>query len=302
MMKVARSTGISQAMAALLLAGSMTASVWAGEPHYVNGVEGIKGATLPPPGLYGRIYGVYYHADQLKDNAGDTLPIDFDVQVYALVPRLIWVTPYQVLGADYFTDISVPFIRTDLSIGAAKIDAEKTGMGDICVEPLGLAWHGARYDAALAAGVYLPVGEYDKNDPASPGKDMWTTMGTAGATLYADDAKTWSASILARYEIHSQQKDEHVTPGDDFHFEWGLGKTLNKTLDVGLTGYCYWQVTDNSGKAAMPGKSRVYAAGPEVNLFMPSILTFLSGRVLWEFGAENNTEGMLGAITLTKIF
>lgn len=301
-MKVARSTGITQAMAALLLAGSMIVSARAGEPHYVNGVEGLKGATLPPPGLYGRIYGVYYHADRLTDSTGGTLPIDFDVQVYALVPRLIWVTPYQVLGADYFADIVVPFVRTDLSIGAAKISAEKTGMGDVCVEPLGLSWHGARYDAAVAAGVYLPVGEYDPRDPASPGKDMWTTMGTAGATLYADDAKTWSASILTRYEVHSEKRDLHVTPGDDFHFEWGLGKTLNKTLDVGLTGYCYWQVTDNSGKAAMPGKSRVFAAGPEVSLFVPSLLTFLSGRVQWEFGAENNTEGMLGAITVTKIF
>jgi hypothetical protein len=302
MMKVARQMGITRVMAALMLAGSMPSFVWAGESHYVNGVEGIKGATLPPSGLYGRIYGVYYHADQMKDNAGDTLPIDFDVQVYALVPRLIWVTPFQILGADYFADISVPVIRTDLSIGAAKIDAEKTGMGDICVEPLGLAWHGTRYDAALAVGVYLPVGEYDKDDPASPGKDMWTSMGTAGVTLYADDAKTWSASILSRYEIHSQKQDLHYTPGDDFHFEWGLAKTVNKTLDVGLTGYCYWQVTSDSGTIAGAGKSRVHAAGPEVNLFMPSILTFLSGRVQWEFGAENNTEGMLGAITLTKIF
>ncbi len=274
----------------------------AGDPHYVNGVEGIKAATLPPPGLYGRLYGAYYHADTLKDNSGDKQDIGFDVKVYAIVPRLIWVSPYEILGGNYFADVIVPITRTKVSINAAGMEDSKFGLGDVCVEPLGISWHGARYDAAVAAGGYAPVGQYNRDNAASPGKDMWTAMFTAGTTLYADDERTWSGSILSRYEIHSEKRDEEYTPGNDFHFEWGLGKTLNKVLDVGLAGYCYWQVTKDSGKDSDSDKSRVFAAGPEVSLFIPNQVLFVSARALWEFEARNMSEGMIGVITLTKGF
>ena len=38
--------------------------------HYAPGVEGIKGASLPPPGVYFRDYNYFYWADQLNDSSG----------------------------------------------------------------------------------------------------------------------------------------------------------------------------------------------------------------------------------------
>ena len=281
----------------------MTLNGVAGEAHYVNGVEGIKAATLPPPGLYGRLYGAYYNADDLTDDNGDKADLGFEVSVYALVPRVIWVSPYEILGGSYFADVIVPIIQTELSIDAANVDDDQFGLGDACVEPVGISWHGARYDAAVALGGYLPTGEYDKDNVASPGKDMWTFMSTVGGTVYADAEKTWSASILSRYEIHSEQEDENYTPGDDFHFEWGLAKTVNKTLDIGVAGYCRWQVTDDETDGVENSdKVSVMAAGPEISLFIPSQVLFVSARYLWEFEAKNTSEGAIGVITLTKPF
>ena len=34
------------------------------DAHYVPGIEGIKGASLPPPGFYFRDYNVFYVADR----------------------------------------------------------------------------------------------------------------------------------------------------------------------------------------------------------------------------------------------
>ena len=281
----------------------LSSAGFAGDAHYVNGVEGIKAATLPPPGLYGRLYGAYYHADTVTDDNGDKADIGFDVTVYAAVPRLIWVSPYEILGGNYFADVIAPILQTEVSVDVAGVDDDEFGLGDVCVEPFGISWHGARYDAAVALAGYLPTGEYDEDNSASPGKDMWTFMSTAGATVYADAEKTWSASILSRYEIHSEQEDENYTPGDDFHFEWGLGKTLNKTLDVGVAGYCRWQVTDDETDGVEDSdKVSVMAAGPEVSLFIPSKVLFVSARYLWEFDAKNTSEGSIGVITLTKAF
>ncbi len=272
--------------------------------HYVNGVEGIKASTLPPPGFYYKMYNALYDADKLADDDGDELDVDFDVSVWAFVNRFILVTDHRILGADYTADIIIPFQYTDFELGAKGIEDDKYGFGDVCVEPFVLSWHCTRYDAVLAFALYVPTGTHVKTEPASPGKDFWTAMFTLGGTFYFDDDKTWSASILSRYEIHSEKDNEDITPGNDFHFEWGIGKTVNKVWELGLTGYCQWQVTEDSGSDAnwdTSVKDEVYAIGPEVSLFIPSLKSFFSIRSQWEFGAKDRSEGNITTFTITKI-
>lgn len=291
-------------VAALLLTG-MFMGVAMAAGHYVNGVEGIKGASVPPPGFYWKNYDVLYNADTLVDDDGDELKVDFDVTVFAFVNRFIWVTPYQLFGGDFFMDFTIPLIYTDIKIGAFGISDDQFGLGDINVEPVGISWHGQQWDAAFGLSFYAPTGEYKATDPASPGKDYWTGMLTLGGTVYFDAEKTWSASILGRYEIHSERGDDDYKPGYDFHFEWGVGKTLAKVWDVGLAGYCQWQITDDSGTgnpALEDIHDRVYAIGPEVSLFIPKAKLFIDLRSLWEFLGEDTTEGNVTTLTLTKIF
>jgi hypothetical protein len=278
--------------------------------HYVNGVEGIKAATLPPPGLYYRLYNVFYTADGIRDPQGEEALFDFDQSVYAMVNRFIWITSIKILGADFGADVIIPLIYTDLEIKGMPvppfdIEDDQFGLGDIVFEPIVLSWHGARHDASFGVALYAPTGEYDKNDPASPGLDMWTLMFTLGGTYYLDGEKTWSASILGRYEAHSEKDDLDVDPGDDFHFEWGIGKRLARVWEVGLAGYCHWQVTDDRGSDVLWEKNdhdRVYAMGPEISVFIPSITSFLSLRTQWEFEAKDRPEGNLTSLTFTKRF
>lgn len=294
-----------------LLIGVAIMSIFAGiagageTGHYVSGVEGIKGASVPGPGFYYKIYNVLYNANTLTDDKGSELDVDFDVTVFASAHRFIWVTPVKILGADFLMDTTIPLISTDISIRAAGISDNAFGLGDICIEPFALSWHGRRYDAAFGLAAYLPVGKYDVDDPASPGKDFWTMMITLGATCYMDEEKTWSASILSRYEIHSEKESSDITPGNDFHFEWGFGKTLAKLWDVGIAGYCHWQVTDDSGSDVTWEKSvhdRVYALGPEISRFFPSLMLGFSLKHLWEFDAKDRSEGYATVLNLTKAF
>ncbi len=272
--------------------------------HYNNGIEGIKGGSVPPPGVYYKMYNVFYTADDSKGPNGNDQNICFDLDVFAVANRFIWVTNKKFLGADFFMDATIPLVYTDISISAAGVDDDEFGLGDICIEPIGLAWHGPRFDAAVSQAFYLPTGSYDPSEAASPGKGFWTSMTTLGGTLYLDQAKTWSLSILGRYEIHSEQDDRDFTPGDDFHFEWGVGKAFAKTWEAGIAGYCQWQVSDDSGTdAANPKyKDQVYAAGPEISVFIPQFKMFLSLRSLFEFEAEDRPEGNTTVLTLTKIF
>jgi hypothetical protein len=288
----------------LCFAGVLLGTAFAGETgHYVNGVEGIKAATLPPPGFYYRLYNVYYEADKITDEDGDESDVGFDLHVFALVNRFVWISDMSMLGADFGADVIIPLVYTDLEIKAFGVDNQEFGLGDIAIEPFVLSWHGACYDASFGLAVYVPTGETD--EPASAGKDFWTGLITLGGTYYFDVEKTWSASILSRYEIHSEKDKTDVRPGNDFHFEWGIGKTLAKVWGVGLAGYCQWQVTDDSGSDIQGDKGvrdRVFAVGPEVTVVIPSAKSFLSLRSLWEFGARDGTEGQLIALTLTRAF
>lgn len=272
--------------------------------HYVNGLEGIKAATVPGPGFYYRIYNLFYTADELKDKNGHTLDINFDISVFATAHRFIWVSPVKILGADYLLDATLPFVYTDIEVTAAGISDKTFALGDICIEPFALSWHGGCYDACFGLAAYLPIGKYDQNDAASPGKDFWTGMLTLGGTCYFDLQKTWSASILGRYEIHSKKSESDVRPGNDFHFEWGIDKTLAKIWDVGLAGYCQWQVTDDRGSDVSWDKSvhdRVWAIGPEVSIFLPGPGLGISLKGVREFDAVDRSEGYIIVLNLTKI-
>jgi hypothetical protein len=61
--------------------------------HYVAGVEGIKGSSLPPPGLYLRDYNFLYESGRLNDGNGSKVgPADAKAFIYANVPRVLWIT------------------------------------------------------------------------------------------------------------------------------------------------------------------------------------------------------------------
>ena len=290
----------------LLVVGMLTCSaVWAETGHYPLGSEGIKAATLPPPGLYLKNYISYYSSNDSKGSDGSADGASVDVEALAVVPRLIWMTDTEILGAQYGMDALVPFIYTDVEIGAANIKDNDFCYGDMFVEPIDLAWHGERYDAATAFGIWIPTGKYDKNNPATPGKDFWTYMFTLGATYYLDEEKTLSASALSRYEIHSEKDHSDVQPGRNLVLEWGVGKAVNPTTEVGVAGYAQWQITDDSGKDVTWDKSvhdRVAAVGPEVTMMLPDVKWFISLRSMCEFATVDRSDGVTTTLTLIKIF
>ena len=134
------------------------------------------------------------------------------------------------------------------------------------------------------------------------GLGYWANMLTAGGTWYFDADKTWAISLLSRYEINGEQRDTHITPGQAFTLEWGLSKTFNKTIDVGPVGYYQQKVTTDSGSGATENRDRVAAVGPEVSAVIPGVKVHASLRYVYEFMAENRSQGHAVTLTLTKRF
>jgi hypothetical protein len=269
--------------------------------HYQPGAEGIKGASLPPPGVYLRDYNFFYTADQV-----DGLPVDADIFVYVQAPRLIWMTDWKIFGANYGLDIIVPFAYKDISLSSPFGNDDQFGLADIQLEPVLLSWHLKRFDVAAGYALWMPTGCFSTSSPqeqiASPGVGFWTHMLTLGAVWYPDEAKTWSLSLLNRYEINTEQDDTDVTPGNMYTLEWGLGRTIGKGLDVGAIGYYQQLVTEDDGSGASNEKSHVVGLGPEIAGMIPKVNVIASLRYAYEFAVKDRPEGQLVTLTLTKRF
>lgn len=292
-----RTTTALTSLAVLALASVAQAQPSA---HYPAGVEGLKGASLPPPGLYFRDYNLFYWSDRINDNHGHRLAgANADAFIYAQVPRIVWITEAQVLGGFVGVDALIPLQYTHLKAGGFHEDTFDAG--DLFVEG---TWskHIKQWDFSFGYGVWAPTGDSDAMDPTEPGTGYWGHMFTAGLTFYPDQAKKWSISGLSRYEINHEDRDTDITPGHAYTLEWGVGRTICKNFDVGVVGYYQQQVTKDSGSGSNDLQDWVASVGPEVSTFCPCLGVFTTVRYLYEFAAENRLQGHTVALTLTKRF
>lgn len=291
-----RTTVILLLCAFMALAGLAQAQTKA---HYPAGAEGIKGPQLPPPGFYLRDYNYIYFANEFTDG-----PPAFDILAYVQVPRLVWITKHKLLGGFYGMDVIVPFAYQSLDMSVPdemEFSGSDFSLGDIFVEPITISWHEQKFDAAVGYGFWAPSGDFSPMDPVSPGKGFWTQMFTGGVTYYPDAAKTWSLSALNRYEF-SQENGNGFKPGQYWTLDWGIGKSVTKTFEVGLAGYHQTAITSANNDASGDMKDHATALGPEVTYAFPNKVFFLSARYLFEVNAKNRPEGNTINITFTKGF
>jgi hypothetical protein len=273
--------------------------------HYVPGVEGLKAATLPPPGVYLRDYNVAYYADRLNDNSGSQVPgLDAKAFIYANVPRVIWITDKQLLGGYLGIDGLLPLQYTELDFKAGPntlVNHGTFGVGDVFFEG---TWskHIEKFDFSAAAGFWAPTGDFDPHQPTWAGHGYWTAMLTAGATWYIDHDKRWAVSALNRYEFNTEQDKTDIIPGQAYTLEYGVSYGVSKTVDVGAAGYYQQKVTEDSGTGASSARDRVAGVGPEVSVFYPKYMLGWSLRYAYEFMAESRLQGHTVALTITKRF
>lgn len=294
--RTARFVPTALALAAALLAGAAHA-----EGHYVTGVEGLQGSSVPPAGNYYLGYLVNYDINSFR--APNDANLKGEGTVTALVNRFVKITDTKVLGADYGFETIIPVMRKSLNVGG--FDGSDTGVGDVYVGPLVLGWHGVQWDAVAAAGMWLDTASNSSTDPSLPGNGYKSTMLTGGVTYYFDPAKSISGSALFRFERHGK-KDNGVRPGNQLSLEWGVGKNLG-AYQLGVVGYSQWQLSEDSGPGANNQKSSKHALGAEVVYPVPGAGMFLKGAVYKEYNVEGGggspiTKGNMYRATLVKAF
>ncbi len=290
-----------------------------GGQHYPNGVEAFLIGIAPPPGFYIKDYNYFYTADKLKDNHGHTLKLPTGdgvldrLTVYGTIPRFIWISKFQILGGFWGMHLFVPMLHVDFKLDKMiGVKEDHTGLGDLIFSPFIWSYHSK--DGLLhivsALDIYLPTGQYHRDHNVNIGKNFWTFEPVFAITGFLPQHKNLSASIKLMYDFNTNNNDymtapdqyKRLTPGQEFHFDYGIEYALTKDFRVGVGGYFYQQVTDDKidGHRVSHEKGRVFAVGPGVWYNYQRWVFDLHGS--YEMAVRNRPQGWTGLLSITYAF
>ena len=250
---------------------------------YANGIEGFGAGMLPPPGTYFLNYVNIYSA---RDFENSYIPSDFKLNVTANVFRLVHMTKQQVLGGSWGMQVILPVIYMDATM--AGRNQSNTGLGDIVIDPIMLAYHSKNLHYAFGLDIVVPTGEYKSTDLANLGRNYWTFEPVFAATYLNNDG--CEASIKLMYDFNTRNSDTDYRSGQELHADYTLAKKFN-ALTAGIGGYFYKQVTGDSGSGAGLGdfKGRAFALGPQIKYDYKNMA--FSAKYQHEMLVKNKPEG-----------
>jgi hypothetical protein len=140
----------------------------------------------------------------------------------------------------------------------------------------------------------IPVGDYNPNSLANLGIGHGA-IDSGGGYTYFNPVSGYEFSGVAGFTYNFKNPDTQYQNGIDFHFDWGASKFLSKQFFVGLVGYAYQQVTDDSGQNPILGgfQSRVFGVGPQIGYIFPvgNMQGYLNLKGYGEFDAANRPSG-----------
>ncbi len=294
----------------------------------------IRDYFLPEqPGIYGVIYNYYYTTDRLNNGNGDKIssvnvntpsgPVNVgtgvNLNMYALIPAVVWSTPCEILGARYGGYIAPSFannsLDAELTIAnrtGGKVSNASFGVGDLFVQPVWLDWGLEHWDLSLAYGFYAPSGRYNTQTIGLPGggavtvdsRDniglgFWTQQVQGGIAWYPMTNKATDVTGVLTYEYNGKKQDFEDKPGQMLTLNWGISQYLpfcpdhKLLLEVGPAGYDTWQITDSTGgDAVFPNsRSQVHGVGGQVGLTYVPWNAFVTVHGFYEYAAESRFQG-----------
>jgi hypothetical protein len=333
----------------LLVAAILAASglAQAGElGHFNPGVPNIRDFLVPEPGFYGTVYNYFYTSDRLNDRNGKkvdsvtinpgpgpglTLDLKVDLDIYALSPMFIWVSPWEMAGVRYAAYIAPSFATSSLGASlttargrglSGEIDSE-FGVGDLFVQPLWFGLPLKHWDFALGYGFYAPAGRYDVETitlpiigsfkveaPDNIGLGFWTHQIQGAVAWYPWEHRGTAVVAALTYEINQKKQEFDITPGSHVTLNWGISQYLPLTkdrkllLEIGPAGYSQWKVTDDTGSDARNGDvlDQVHAVGGQVGLTYAPWNAVLNFHYLHEFASQARFQGQVLGLSLALKF
>ena len=283
-----RTTVVAGACALALLTYPQSAQADAGGVGFW--LPGIFGSLAAVPTVPGWAYAtIYLH---LQANAGaaqnfvtsggarGSVVTGLSAHGDALAVGVTYTSPMSVLGGQAaFNVLAAPGnvgVGIDASltgprgntISGAATD-NRTTLSDVYY--LGtLKWNqGVNNEMVYITG-NIPCGTYDSSRLANLNLGFPAFDAGAGYTYF--DLKTGHEfSVVGGVTYSLMNPFLQYQNGIDFHVDWAASQFVSKNMHVGLAGYFFQQLTDDSGPGAKLGgfKGRAIGIGPQIGFIIP---------------------------------
>ncbi|MCO6434393.1 SphA family protein [Nitrosomonas nitrosa] len=257
---------------------------------YPLGAEEYICCALPKPGIYGMLWGRHFNADKIRNNDGKVVSDQsFKVKASAIVPRIVWITPVEIMGASLGFHAIMPIVNLNVKV-APGVSQNKTGIGDMTVGGV-LGWRlGDKLHSVAALEFFIPTGDYHKNNIANIGRNHWAVQPVLGVTRI--DPIGLNMGIKTMWTYNFRNKDTNYLSGQELIIDYTLGWGVGKGWTLGVGGYAYWQVTNDSqdGKSVPDNKGRAYAIGPSIR-YDSGKKWFITGKYQVDTGVRNRADG-----------
>jgi hypothetical protein len=316
-----RRIGYATAAAVLLLCPEISRADEGGVSFWLPGQYASLAATPQVPGWALGV--VYYHSNvsafgnvaaarqitvgRIPANVNVNLNLSLSGQgdLVVLSPTYTFATP--VLGGQLSVGVASWFGKSSASIAgtltavAGPIVATRSGVladsltsyGDV-VPTATLRWNQGVNNYMVYVTGDIPAGDYSPTRLANLGIGHGT-VDAGGAYTYFNPATGNEFSATAGLTYNFKNPDTQYRNGIDLHFDWGAAHFLTKQLFVGLAGYAYQQITDDSGQNPILGgfRSRVLGVGPQIGYAFPvaDMQGFVGLRAYGDFDAANRAPG-----------
>jgi hypothetical protein len=296
---------------------AMLAGLWSASPAladengasiYLLGSGGPNAAILPPlEGVYVDTTFYVYDAGTGANRAfdlGGNIVANIDTTVAANFTTLLVVPSTNFLGGTLALGAAMaagaPMVRADATItgpGGNQITVTRRDSALVMADPLvnaELGWKSGKTHFALSGFVNVPIGFYRKDQLANLAFHRWAED-VSGAVSWHDPRSGWDVSGKVGFTFNGENHYTDYDSGNDLHLEASAEKTLSKKFTVGVLGYHFQQISDDSGAGAKLGafRGRVSGAGgtASFNTVMGRSPATFRLRIIQEFGEKNRASG-----------
>lgn len=162
--------------------------------------------------------------------------------------------------------VSVPYVfdarvSGDLVVPAgASRSGSRGGLGDISVTPL-LNWKKCDFNFSLGCNIFVPIGSYSADRIINLGRNYWSFDPTFAFT-WLHPKRGHEISFVTGVMFNTENTATDYSSGNEFHVDFNVAQHFSKRFAVGVLGYYYHQLTDDTG----PLVDRANAVLPSIGL------------------------------------
>ncbi len=302
-MKPFASTLIAAAVALLAAPWAVQAGE-GGVSHILPGANATL-VDLPPtaPGWFFKPMYINYQGDtsaKLPTAAGVVANAEATTNTVALGGG--YGFEQKVFGAHYSVAAFVPYSWVDISadtaaLGGKRIQNSVSGIGDITIVPVLMAWKSGDVQYDFLLPIYAPTGSYKLGRLGNTGLNYWTFDPIVGVS-YNNAKSGFNAAAHLGWAFNTENGDTSYKSGQVVHLDASVQQIFplgSGFANIGAEAWYFDQVTCDSGSGATLGcfKGKTAGIGPVLGYIQPIGQDKLIFEAKWlpELDTKNRLNG-----------